>query len=247
MKTLRSVVILFFTLGISEMSQALAQTVINQVPYTINSSGNYVLGGNLTYNSTGGEAIYVGAPNVTIDFNGYYISNRAAGPDTMALGVDVAGVNNVTLTNGTLSGFNTGIYANAVGNETGGNYGHVFEKMRLINETSTGIALYNSNSSCIIRDCQIIGIGGSGASQAYGIVVNSTGATTEILNNSVATVTGTYAYGIYVANGLAFLKDNHVANAANGFIMTVQCKYLDNLTYGCTTAFSGGTAVGSNN
>ncbi len=226
-----------------------AQTVIKQVPYTITTPGNYVLSDNFSYNASNGSAIFVDASNVQLNFNGFFISNRAAGAGTSATGVAIGGVNNVTVANGTLSGFNIGISANEYGNESGQNYGHVIQNMRLIDETSIGMYLVNTHGSCIVEQCQIIGVGSSGASSAYGILLDNPGASTEILNTSItgAGTSGGKSYGIYFINGPGILRANRISYATEGIYMAGDCKYQDNLTTGCTTAFSGGTDVGGNN
>jgi hypothetical protein len=56
------------------------------------------------------------------------------------------------------------------------------------------------------------------------------------------------ARGIAVLTGTGVVNDNYVSNCVNGFKFEgTAVKYRDNSTTGCTTPFTGGTVVGTNN
>lgn len=82
-------------------------TKITSVPYTISAPGFYYLSGNLTY-SGNGNAITVSADNVTLDLMGFSLIHP--GPLISGNGIFMSGRYNVEVRNGTVSGFNVGIY-----------------------------------------------------------------------------------------------------------------------------------------
>lgn len=91
------------------------QVLINQstvtaaggFPYTITQSGSYKLSRNLTVSAPGVDAIDITADNVTLDLNGFTIS----GPGNLAVLSDgIFSQNfNITLKNGTVTGFQNGV------------------------------------------------------------------------------------------------------------------------------------------
>jgi hypothetical protein len=72
-------------------------------PYVISSSGSYRLTGNLTVSSTSADAIDVTAGDVTIDLNGFSITGP--GGSSSGIGISAAGVVDLTVENGTITGF----------------------------------------------------------------------------------------------------------------------------------------------
>src|SRR6185436_7417404 len=94
--------------------------VINYLPYTINQPGCYCLAGNLTTVLSSGNAITIDADNVYLDLDGHTIDNRGAGNSTAALGVYAYNRANVTVRNGAIRGFYTGVFLEASGSGLGG-------------------------------------------------------------------------------------------------------------------------------
>ncbi|MHB8070287.1 MAG: right-handed parallel beta-helix repeat-containing protein [Desulfobaccales bacterium] len=84
-------------------------TKITSLPYEIKNSGFYYLGGNLTYSGSS-NAITVSADNVTLDLMGFSLSHP--GPLVAGNGIYMEGRYNVEIRNGTVSGFNVGIWEN---------------------------------------------------------------------------------------------------------------------------------------
>src|SRR5258708_12980324 len=76
-----------------------AQTRITSLPYTITTSGTYVLDGSLDYNSSSAVAIQINASNVTVDLNGNSINNLGAGPATPAVVINAFNNPNETIKN----------------------------------------------------------------------------------------------------------------------------------------------------
>ncbi len=103
----------------------------------------------------------------------------------------------------------------------------------------------------IVRNNQVVATGGStaiGNGYADGIIVDGKGS--RVLNNDVInTAQGTgVARGIhfyYVTGGLAV--NNRITVVDRGIEFEGSTgKYRDNLTFGVTMPFTGGTAVGTN-
>jgi hypothetical protein len=84
------------------------ETVINSVPYQISAPGIYVVGSNLSYSSSAGGAIVIANHNVILDLGGHYLFNPTA--SNSSIGVYVQNAENVTIQNGTIVGFNYGVY-----------------------------------------------------------------------------------------------------------------------------------------
>lgn len=72
-------------------------------PYLLSTSASYRLTGNLTVSSTSVDAIDVSASDVTIDLNGFSIAGP--GGSTSGNGISAAGATDVTVENGTITGF----------------------------------------------------------------------------------------------------------------------------------------------
>ena len=227
-----------------------AQTVINSLPYTISTPGDYVLGGNLSYNAASGNAITFAVGNVTLEFNGHFISGLGAGSGTNAIGLRGTDRANITIQNGAVVGFLYGIYFDGGSNNTG----NVITNMRLPSNTDAGIYLTNP-VTCRVENCQVNKTGGTTAlganSDTYGIRVS--GGSVLVKNNQVSTITpvgtGT-GNGIYCSNSLShFVVGNQIDNCGLGLRMNSAQgnKYQNNLTASCTTPFSGGQDAGGNN
>jgi hypothetical protein len=81
-------------------------TKIISLPYTISAPGEYEVTGDLTVNGTDG--IDVKASNVTLDLGGFSITQLGSAGATV--GVNDSSSDNVVVENGTISGFNRGVF-----------------------------------------------------------------------------------------------------------------------------------------
>jgi hypothetical protein len=81
-------------------------TKIISLPYTISASGKYEVTADLTANGTDG--IDINASNVTLDLGGFSITQLGSAATTT--GVNDPSSNNVVVENGTISGFNRGVF-----------------------------------------------------------------------------------------------------------------------------------------
>jgi len=175
-------------------------------PYTIAASGSYRLTGNLTLpaNTNG---IIVTASNVTIDLNGFTITG--AGSSSTGTGIESASVISITVENGTITGFFTGVNAGTNG---------IVKSVHAVRNGS-GIA---AGFSGMVQGCTAtgntkgFGIAGAGNTvisgntanaNAVGIECQSSGCliTNNVINSNtgpaISAADGTTAYGWNVMNG----------------------------------------------
>ena len=217
-----------------------AQTVITSLPYTITAKGLYVLNQDLSSSQTSGNLITVNASNVTIDFQGHFISGAVGNTSQTTYGIYASERSNLTVRNGTIAHCQRGVYLNGNGSATTNSVNHQVDNLRVTYCYQIGIQIaYGPGSR--ITNCQVSQTGYSGAVQTLGIYVAGEG--TVIQNNVVSNVTanGGNSYGI-ITDG--FSRQNVVSNAYYG---VYDGKYQDNLTTGCTYPFTNGTNAGGNN
>ncbi len=254
-------------------------TEITSVPFTISASGIYCLKQNLVNTTVPTPppylpgAIKIEAHNVTIDLNGFTLSNDVAGPDNDMNGIVGMGAKDVTIRNGRIEGFRTGVLLGSFLTErstvenirvNGGNYrgilvvgpdslirgNHVTNIGPGTHEEATGITLlYGQNS--VVKDNIVSSIrnpdGVSGIGFAMSPSVSVRGNT--IFNLRDATRINGIAF---VGTTRAEISDNHLLNneAANagianlGFSSNIAC--INNTISGFTPTTGGcDTAVGN--
>jgi hypothetical protein len=243
-------------------------TPITSLPATINSQGVYCLTGHLTTSQTSGNAIYITAPNVVLDLNGWKVGGQGAGKGTTAIGIFSSQLN-VTIKNGIVRGFQYGISLYGAG--------AVVEDILADQNTAVGIKVAGDGS--IVRRNQVVNTGGSTASpdaSALGIMFSAPGALIEdnavsglyasgsgnaigilawpSLNSIVRgnTVSGLATppagIGIFVSESHVTVVDNVVSNFDSGIQYggTASGIYARNVVDGCTTKYTGGTAGSGN-
>ena len=115
---------------------------------------------------TTGAAIDIQTNNVVLDLNGFKLGGLAAGPGTNAFGVAADNSQNLTIKNGTICGFQTGIRLG----DAGASQGHVVEDIRADQNTAVGIDVRGSGT--IVRNNQVVATGGS---TAFGANVGAIG------------------------------------------------------------------------
>ena len=227
-------------------------TAITTLPAVITVQGVYCFTGDLSTAMTSGNAIDIQTNNVVLDLNGFKLGGLAAGLGTLASGIHASNRQNITIKNGTVRGFATGIALQ----DSGASQGHVVEDIRADQNTSVGILVNGSGN--IVRNNQVVATGGAtccgantGAIGISVVVISGTG--TRVINNDVITVTkqGTgIAWGIRlhsITGGLVI--NNRITTADRGIEYEVGAtgKYRDNVTFDVTTPFTGGTDIGNNN
>jgi hypothetical protein len=247
---------LLCVLGLSvfkAQAQAPEPTVINSVPYTINAQGNYVLGGNLTYQTNGPAqaAITVNVGYVTIDLNGFYLIKPLNGDTSISFGIFANNKANITVQNGRIIGFSQGLRFDGTNN----NVNNHVENVSFTFEQDFGIVLIQARNT-LIRDCTIANtgfdtLGNIVTGQGVGIsIFTNPSSGNSLINNRI---TKSLQLGIITSGGSNFggtyLEGNFVSNCPSGFQMAQDDKYRSNTTIGCQTPFfaNGATDLGGNN
>jgi len=246
-------------------------TAITSLPATISGGGVYCLTGNLVTSAATGAAITISSPNVTLDLNGWRLAGLGAGTGTQTVGI-LSSAANVTIHNGIVRGFKTGITlagASNVVEDVLADQNRVFGmyisgvgsiiRRNVISNTGGGTAadnevygIYCDGHEARIIDNDVSQTFRSGVAQpvnaAYGIRFTGTAALAE--NNRV---TNSQDFGIYSSNNVrVFLMGNRIANnptlgqiglRTNGGASSL---YRDNVVTGFTTAYSAAVDAGNN-
>jgi hypothetical protein len=207
---------------------------IASLPYTITTSGNYELTGNLTANGTDG--IDVKASNVVINLNGFSISQSSSGNN---YGVLDTSYSNVVVENGTISGFAIGIIFGAVTQSPTGNC--AAQNLRVLGPQLMLI----SGNDCLVENCIFIGTGVD--AQWAGITINKA-VNCQVQDCTISQLTiGVVGSPEGVqTNSNAFIH-NYIASCGTGLQLWKNDCYQGNVATNCTTAFTGGNAVGTEN
>jgi len=225
-------------------------TAITSVPTTITKAGVYCLKADLSFSSTSGNAVTVASDDVTIDLGAHTLDNLGSGTQTTGVGTS-GSRSNITVQNGTVSGFGTGV-------KLAGS-GALVENIRAASN-SAGIDV--SGTGAIVRNNQIV-------SSYVGIVMTGNGS--RALNNDVAEFTGyginpytssgmvvegnrfsasktapLSAYGIYITGGNLLVVNNRVLEEPKGapglFVSNSAVVVIrDNIFSGCTHGDQGTT------
>ena len=120
---------------------------------TISQSGSYVLTGNIAV-SSGSNPVAISASNVTLDLNGYRISQSVVG-GASPIGLNINGTTNVVIRNGSTSGGGSGI------GMTNNIVGVLIEDLDVYNAKTLGIGLATGVVGCVIRRCRVFDTGSS--------------------------------------------------------------------------------------
>jgi hypothetical protein len=227
--------------------------VIRTLPYQINTPGRYCFGRNLSTSMTAGTAaILIASDDVTLDLNRFRLDGSAAGAATQAIGIHSDGRAGVTVRNGTVSGFQRGIYLIAPGTRN-----TLVERIRAENNTAFGIQVFGDSS--IVRDNVVTDTGGSTSMPAFAFGINTAGNDVQVLNNSVvntfASAPGGFASGIQSDQSDATLFDNRIFRVTGGGAnYGIFCNgggvtplIRDNAVIGATVPYFGCTPVGTTN
>ena len=137
------------------------RTPILSAPYSITEPGSYYVTQNLSV-AGAVDAISVEAENVTIDLNGFVLSgDGTVGSEGIFISL---GRRNVTVKNGTITGFYDGIT-----DLNPGDAGHTILNVRAVDNINYGISLPSSGNQ--IHGCIVIG-NEYGINVGYGSIVN---------------------------------------------------------------------------
>ena len=192
MHVLRCLSALIVTLGVvaatsgpasaAESYDSCGTNYIDAVPIVIATAGTWCLRHNVVALGANVHAIDIRTNNVTIDCNGFRLSNTA-GPSTASYGIWAYGsVSNVTVRNCTITGFALGVSLS--GNPPGG--GHLVENNKVPNSRSVGIKV--DAAASVIRRNVVTDTGFQpGSVTATGIVMNGG---VDVIDNIVDGVGG---------------------------------------------------------
>ncbi|MCS7167567.1 MAG: right-handed parallel beta-helix repeat-containing protein [Gemmatales bacterium] len=187
-------------------------------PLTITRPGIYVLSGDIIYNRASGAAIHVAANNVTVDLNNYAIIGLGIS-STTAYGIYARNQERITIRNGTISGFQYGIYlANdsdlALSGRGFHQGGHLVENVRLIGNTFRGIRIEGRGN--VIRENIVQDTGGTSVYDNPMVVgIESLGPGTLIEDNYVYAIRG-HGYGIAISGlgGGTVVRNNFLSQSS---------------------------------
>lgn len=205
-----------------------SEMVISSLPFTISTSGTYVLSGNLTFAGPNTLAIAVEASNVVIDLKGFTLSTS----DINSFGIFVRETTeDFAIQNGEITGFNIGLQL-----------GGVLNAARNLKVLACKIGINPSAGHlgfCEIQNCLI---DGNGAPSSGGVGVLLSNGRNLVQHCQILD----YDTGAESENGKGIFIANSIFNCTTGLRLKSD-KYQGNVTNGCTTPFSGGTAVGDEN
>ncbi|MBI3882358.1 MAG: right-handed parallel beta-helix repeat-containing protein [Verrucomicrobia bacterium] len=229
------------------LTQIEPRTPIGTYGTNITVAGSYYLSGNLTSSLTNSDGITISTDNVTVDFNGFAIINTG-GVATQSDGISFTARNNVTIKNGTITGFYRGIFAN------GDSGGVVVENMRLATNYFRGISLLLQMGAAggIVRNNYAYGTGGTivGLADQEIRSIEVSGAKFTIENNVVQHTYGKGlggGYGIFSTLGTNMVINNKVSHANFGIRLNGPDKFRDNIVSNTATNYIAGTDIGNNN
>lgn len=137
-------------------------TLITQLPYVITTPGNYKLGNHLTYTPSNGSAIEIQADDVTLDLKGFTLRG-SAGSSTQAMGIHASNRSNITIRNGTISGFLYGVRADSNTQQVAQNY--LLEDLRVTDNWYFGLWVASANA--LLRNNAILRTGGTSFSTSF--------------------------------------------------------------------------------
>ena len=110
--TTRLIGLMFLLSAAGAGAETINCTEIAKLPYIITAPGIYCLQSDLSTDIATGAAIEVAADDVVLDLNRHALDGSAAGASTEAYGVYAFDRKNITLRNGTIRGFVSGVLLN---------------------------------------------------------------------------------------------------------------------------------------
>lgn len=230
-------------------------TAVATLPYAITAAGAYCLTAPLGIGS--GTAIVVDAPGVTLDLDGFSLTGGPGGT-----GILVKNWKDVTVRNGTVAGFGTGIELAGGGAER---TLAVVENLRLRNNT---LGIVSAANGALLRHNVVVASGpqmlpfetcgiqvsGTGSrvldndlwgEQATAIVIDA-GCNGCLVEGNRIGLEQVYARGVYVKANDAFdvvVANNRIAAslgiACENLTQTKECTLKDNVVYRSSTEYLG--------
>ena len=224
--------LLYGALWLLSAVTAQAQTAITSVPFTIKTAGTYILTTDLVYSGRA-KAIIVQTANVTIDLQGFTLS--CTDDISPTIGVYVHNVSDVTVKNGVINGFRTGVDIDSPSSENLQNVAEIVQDLQ-ISAPQYGIIIINPTICLVQRNTITGGTNGAGIALTQSIGGNRV---------SYNQVTGAQ-YG-FQTDGYCYLLENLASGCLDGFFAASTDKYRFCTTANCTTTFNGGADAGDAN
>jgi hypothetical protein len=208
-------------------------TAIDSLPFTIAQSGYYIATQNLVLENNAPAGISIVANDVVIDLAGYSITKSAGVTTPSAIRHNTN--NNITIMNGAIHGWSSGI------NATSSDYAR-FINLNIYNNSNTGIrarhasifkdvVVYNNDAgiflrndntliNVIARDNTIYGIQGLARNSVYNTTATENGEDGLLLNEDSLVQGGNYSkngrYGLSHYNGGRIIGVTANENGSNG-------------------------------
>ena len=186
-------------------------TPITATPTTISAPGKYCATQHLRYDGPS-VAINISSDDVVLDFDGYTLQAGGGALTGNSIGVYSANRSNVTIRNGAIRNFASGLQLiQQVNNPSRGN---LVEHMLIEGARSTGIVVSGRNPT--VRDNRIANLASTSTTSApSGLLVMGAGA--RILNNSISDIVSPYIpIGIYVTASGSMVQNNVVSDLGAG-------------------------------
>lgn len=180
---------------------------VDALPALLSRPGTHCLSSDLSHGGEG-TAIRIAVSDVKLDLNGFTLTGTA-GRASVTVGIESKGVDGVTVTNGTITGFRIGLRV-AAGS------GHEIRGVRAEGNWFGGLYLAGSGT---MQGCQVVATGGSTiAEDLIPIAIRASADGVVVADNVVSGMVpapGGEAVGIAVDNVLgAKVQGNVIANAA---------------------------------
>ncbi|MGH7133554.1 MAG: hypothetical protein ACREJO_16610 [Phycisphaerales bacterium] len=203
---------------------------------TISQPGSYVLTGDIAVN--GAPAITIRASNVTLDLNGFAVRRTAPGGGA-AVYIDSAS-RNVTVRNGRIAGFETGVFAD---NSTAS---LLLEDLLVTGAAIVGMSL--QGEYYLVRRCTLLEVGG-GTANPYGISIDGDGSHVDrcTVSRFVGTPAGGHTAIRMVGNGGTISRCGVTADApttGSGLLMSGQIAYRDNTVVNMNSPYNASNGAG---
>lgn len=242
------------------LAETINCTAITSVPFTISAAGIYCLTDDLDYTTgSAAAAIQIDASHVVLDLNGWSLKGEstygvAAGPD----------VRHVTVKNGTIRGFVTGVYlGNPFDTDSGRTSGAVVERIHVLGpsrDTLTVPVGIMVGRSAIVRRNVVSDLTFTQEKQAYSVIGIQAGHGTRVIDNDVMRIraVGTSdvwanAVGIYLEHGAIAIENRitDVSSPASAFGVsclpsTPMSRIRGNVVMSAATSYTGCKDLGNN-
>lgn len=180
-------------------------TPIESIPFVATGPGRYCLTDNINVDLQGGKAITIKSDNVHIDLSHFGLNNSVFRKGNTATGIYASGRNYLRVSNGTLSGWATGIRIDGPGSMENTVSSVHFSNIRKTGIEAKGIGLRFYKN-------RFVGIGSS-TRYADAIAMDISGTSPQIIDNTIRNVMTNSGFGI----GLRFTDTENPVIQGNYF------------------------------